>query len=950
MSGLTQQGSTQTGVKNLYVGAEVFALASVTSPFVGTLRLVIVGLADDGPVNWTVTVLQDGLPEEWHGETASAENISLVIENILFAVNGGLSITLEGDESADTNVLVSASLFVQNTPLTGAGIRTAVGLGSANLDTQFAAIPSAATNASATRTNLATELARIDANISSRLSSLGSTAPTGWINDSAIDTDAYETIAAYTSDKVSNEWSISAGQWNTVNYVIRESVWNRTVRTLSDFSFSVTVGTNNDKTGYALTPTTGLGNQTTNITGNLTGSVGSVTGNVGGNVVGSVASVVGSVDSVTSPVTVGTNNDKTGYSLSQSFPSNFAAMGINSSGHVERVVLVDTTTTNSDMRGTDSAALASDYNTTRAGYLDKLNISGTLANSDDADTYKATGFAVAGDAMTLTSEEREATAVVVESHLLDEGDTQMLINAIVGAIGNTNIDEAVLVAAIRADLERSGGNLNTLIARITGSIRTASDDVTAETAQTTAIRNGLALESTLQSINDKTESLTFTVDNQLDVNVKSYNGTLQSNGDLPLKIDAVKSVVDSIVVKTDNLPSSPASTEDVQVTLTPDITVNPTELSNDSINTIRDSILSSQILVDDVVYFASSGAMTIDSLSGSLGLVNRLNDCLMRITDNSGNIQLRWIRSHFHSGGRAGFNPDLDFNPTPQVGDRVEIFNMYRGSSNVVNWRGDVPNTLTSGRVNSLVGAMSNNVITTASINNEAFTEAKFSSGFFSSIWNVATRTLTSISNSSGINTLLERITGLIRTKSEDDIADQEILEDIWTYDTRTLTSDNNLTAQEVWEYSTRTITNDVEVEVDFTDILASLSQINTKISSTVVNIISPLSSDGTSLTVIQGDDYLVGDGRNILFTGDIENQWVDLTDSTVVFGISDTSTLKEVSVVTPVGTQQLSLELTKENTSIPQGSYKYDVQATLSNGSVVTLFRGNLEIIKSYT
>ena len=46
-------------------------------------------------------------------------------------------------------------------------------------------------------------------------------------------------------------------------------------------SGQVTVGTNNDKSGYSLTPTTGLGNQTANITGNLSGSVGSVTGAVG---------------------------------------------------------------------------------------------------------------------------------------------------------------------------------------------------------------------------------------------------------------------------------------------------------------------------------------------------------------------------------------------------------------------------------------------------------------------------------------------------------------------------------------------------------------------------------------------------------------------------------------------------------------------------------------------
>lgn len=48
---------------------------------------------------------------------------------------------------------------------------------------------------------------------------------------------------------------------------------------------------------------------TTGAVGSVTGAVGSVTGNVGGNVVGSVASV-------TAGVTVTTNNDKTGYALS----------------------------------------------------------------------------------------------------------------------------------------------------------------------------------------------------------------------------------------------------------------------------------------------------------------------------------------------------------------------------------------------------------------------------------------------------------------------------------------------------------------------------------------------------------------------------------------------------------------------------------------------------------
>lgn len=144
----------------------------------------------------------------------------------------------------------------------------------------------------------------------------------------------------------------------------------------------------------------------------VTGAVGSVTGNVGGNVIGSVGSVVAGVTvstnndktgysltqafpsnfaslaiTVGGAVTVGTNNDKTGYALTQSFPANFAALGINSSGHVSRVTLVDTTTTNSDMRGTDNAALASNWTATRAGYLDGV----LIASNYNQRTVQVTG-------------------------------------------------------------------------------------------------------------------------------------------------------------------------------------------------------------------------------------------------------------------------------------------------------------------------------------------------------------------------------------------------------------------------------------------------------------------------------------------------------------------------------------------------------------------------------
>jgi hypothetical protein len=50
----------------------------------------------------------------------------------------------------------------------------------------------------------------------------------------------------------------------------------------------------------------------------------------------------------------------------------------------------------------------------------------------------------------------------VEGSLLNEADGQQILNAIVGAIGNQNVDEIALVAAVRADLERVGGKIDSI--------------------------------------------------------------------------------------------------------------------------------------------------------------------------------------------------------------------------------------------------------------------------------------------------------------------------------------------------------------------------------------------------------------------------------------------------------------------------------------------------------
>ena len=62
----------------------------------------------------------------------------------------------------------------------------------------------------------------------------------------------------------------------------------------------------------------------------------------------------------------------------------------------------------------------------------------------------------------LTTAEHTAIADAVQAAIINEGDGQQVVDAIVSAIGNTNLDQAMVVAAIRADLERTGGLLDVM--------------------------------------------------------------------------------------------------------------------------------------------------------------------------------------------------------------------------------------------------------------------------------------------------------------------------------------------------------------------------------------------------------------------------------------------------------------------------------------------------------
>lgn len=106
-------------------------------------------------------------------------------------------------------------------------------------------------------------------------------------------------------------------------------------------SGAVTVGTNNDKTAYSLSQAFPTNFSSLSIDGSGRVDVGKFGGtsvtarDIGASVLLSPGTGTGQISLSSGAVTVGTNNDKTGYDLTQTFPTNFSALGITAAGRVD---------------------------------------------------------------------------------------------------------------------------------------------------------------------------------------------------------------------------------------------------------------------------------------------------------------------------------------------------------------------------------------------------------------------------------------------------------------------------------------------------------------------------------------------------------------------------------------------------------------------------------------
>jgi hypothetical protein len=213
-----------------------------------------------------------------------------------------------------------------------------------------------------------------------------------------------------------------------------------------------------------------------------------------------------------------------------------------------------------------------DANSTKLANLD-ASVSSRLASSaytapstppTAGDIASAVWAAADKTGYSLTSAERSAIAAAVESSILNEGDGQAVLNALVAAIGNSNVDQIALVAAIRADLERTGGKLINLDATI--SSRLASADYNAPTSAPTAasVANAVWSAATRTTTGGTVDTLTNAPASVTPADIWDYNARTLTSASGPTAIeirqelDSNSTQLSGIKAKTDALPSDPA--------------------------------------------------------------------------------------------------------------------------------------------------------------------------------------------------------------------------------------------------------------------------------------------------------------------------------------------------------------------------------------------------------
>lgn len=194
--------------------------------------------------------------------------------------------------------------------------------------------------------------------------------------------------------------------------------------------------------------------------------------------------------------------------------------------------------------------------------LEKLNVSGTLAHTDNAATFRATGFAAAGDEMRIVDGELIA-AKFGASALNGLGDwaTQTSVDTLNNDLADGGRTD-LLIDAIKAKTDQlafTSGGVDSYLIEVQADAIT-EDAIETDVFQTIATEVGINVN--IAAIKAKTDQFTFTVANQVDANALTGGGgggggdaTLANQIEMLLDLDNISASLLSVGVLVGQLTS-----------------------------------------------------------------------------------------------------------------------------------------------------------------------------------------------------------------------------------------------------------------------------------------------------------------------------------------------------------------------------------------------------------
>lgn len=282
------------------------------------------------------------------------------------------------------------------------------------------------------------------------------------------------------------------------------------------------------------------------------------------------------------------------------------------------------------------------------------------------------------------------------------------------------------------------------------------------------------------------------------------------------------------------------------------------------------------------------------------------------------------------------------------------------GRIDLGKWLGSAPNALQSGRIDSYLGAVASGVIAAAS----------FAAGALDAVWSTATRTLTAFAFNVTVGDIVAAaLAKFFSTNSGTTYASAvsgSVVKEIASNASGGGSSPSTIAAA-VWDEpiashltagSTGNKLNSAASAGDpWTTTLpgsytgsqagAILPAIKTKTDSITgqsLSLVSPLLDD-QNVYIVRGDDYKNADGRALFATTTFSNA-PSLSGGAVVLRIkNDTSPFSKAGVVTGASTCYVELT-TSETAAFLPGNYAFDLQATLSNGDIVTIAQGKFKVL----